>query len=418
MVSSMAAHSRRGCSLVARSSALLAAVLLVVMVGIGARPAAASAAAKCSSAPPAGPVIPDIPWPQARYDLTAIGQVSEGAGTLVAVIDSGVDATNPQLAGTVVQGGGDLLDPTGDGRDDCVGHGTAVASIIAARPTDGAGLRGLAPAAKILAVKVSEKIATENGVTGSGDVRELVAGIRQAVRHSPKPQVINLSISTTTDNSDLRAAIQSALDADIVVVAAVGNEFQRGNPQPYPASYDGVVGVGAIGQSGERVALSQVGSYVDLVAPGDAVIGAAPRSGHIAYQGTSFAAPFVAATAALIRSRWPDLNRVEVVRRLLATADPAAGGRPSPDYGYGVVNPLRALTELLPPEAAVPVASPSPVIPAGLAAPDQRSAPAPLVWGTAAVLLLAAGAIAGVAAAVPMGRRRGWKPGRIPPDST
>jgi subtilisin family serine protease len=197
-----------------------------------------------------------------------------------------------------------------------------------------------------------------------------------------------------------------------VVVAAVGNDFQRGNPQPYPASYDGVVGVGAIGPTGERVPLSQVGSYVDLVAPGDAVIGAAPHSGHSAFQGTSFAAPFVAATAALIRARWPELNRTEVVRRMIATADPAAGGRPSPDYGYGVVNPLRALTELLPPDAALPVASPSPVIPAGLAATDERSAPTVLAWATAAVLLLAAAAIAAVAAAVPLGRRRGWKPGK------
>jgi type VII secretion-associated serine protease mycosin len=406
----MAARSRHGRPGLTGWSAALAAVMAGLIVGLGGAPATAAAAPRCQSAPPTGPVIADVPWPQARYDLTAIGQISQGAGTLVAVVDSGVDASNPQLADGAVQPGGDLLDPTGDGRDDCVGHGTAVASIIAARAVDGAGLRGLAPASKILAVRVSERIATENGTTGTGDVRELIAGIRQAVRHNPKPQVINLSISTPTDNDDLRSAIQSALDADIVVVAAVGNDFQRGNPQPYPASYDGVVGVGAIGPTGERVPLSQVGSYVDLVAPGGAVIGAAPHSGHIAYQGTSFAAPFVAATAALIRARWPELNRTEVVRRMIATADPAAGGRPSPDYGYGVVNPLRALTELLPPEAALPVASPSPVIPAGLAATGDRSAPTVLAWATAAVLLLAACAIAAVAAAVPLGRRRGWRP--------
>jgi hypothetical protein len=99
-----------------------------------------------------------------------------------------------------------------------------------------------------------------------------------------------------------------------------------------------------------------------------------------------------------------------VVRRLLATADPAAGGRPSADYGYGVVNPLRALTELLPPEAAAPVASPSPVIPAGLAATDERAAPTVLAWATAALLLFATAAIAAVAAAVPLGRRRSWRP--------
>src|SRR5262245_22295030 len=182
MVSSMAAPSRRARPVVAGWSAALAAVIAGLIVGLGGPATAAWAAApRCQSAPPTGPVIADIPWPQARYDLTAIGQLSQGAGTLVAVIDSGVDATNPQLAGGAIQDGGDLLDTTGDGRDDCVGHGTAVASIIAARPVDGAGLRGLAPASKILAVRVSERIATENGVTGTGDVGELIAGIRQAV---------------------------------------------------------------------------------------------------------------------------------------------------------------------------------------------------------------------------------------------
>jgi len=364
--------------------------------------------------PQQGVVAPAAaPWAQQELGFASVWKRTRGGGVTVAVVDSGVDA-NPQFGDRVIPGP-DLVAGTKPGIPpgaDCVGHGTAVASIIAARAADGSGLRGLAPASKILAVRVSERIATENGTTGTGDVRELIAGIRQAVRHNPKPQVINLSISTPADNDDLRSAIQSALDADIVVVAAVGNDFQRGNPQPYPASYDGVVGVGAIGPTGERVPLSQVGSYVDLVAPGDAVIGAAPHSGHIAYQGTSFAAPFVAATAALIRARWPELNRTEVVRRLIATADPAAGGRPSPDYGYGVVNPLRALTELLPPEAALPVASPSPVIPAGLAATDDRSRPTVLAWATAAVLLLAACAIAAVAAAVPLGRRRNWKPGK------
>jgi subtilisin family serine protease len=120
--------------------------------------------------------------------------------------------------------------------------------------------------------------------------------------------------------------------------------------------------VGAIGQNGTRVAASQVGPYVDIVAPGEAIVGAAPRSGHQVRTGTSFATPFVAATAALIRARYPQLNQIEVVHRLLATADPASGGQPSPDYGYGVVNPLRALTEVLSPAGVVAVATPTPVI--------------------------------------------------------
>jgi membrane-anchored mycosin MYCP len=398
------------------SGALVPALVLALVLALGASPAGASApvraaAAACTSAPPTASVIADVPWPQARYDLAALGRISQGAGVTVAVLDSGVDIVNPQLAGQVVAGG-DMLDSTGDGRTDCIGHGTAVASIIAARPMAGAGLSGLAPAARILSIRVNDRIDSGEGITGPGDLQDLVDGIREAVRR--RPGVINLSISTGADNPDLRAAIQSALDADIVVVAAAGNNHDRGDPRPYPASYDGVVGVGAIGPDGQRVAKSQVGSYVDIVAPGDAVIGAAPRSGHLSYQGTSFATPFVAATAALIRARWPQLDRTEVVRRLLATADPAAGARPSPDYGYGVVNPMRALTELLPPAAGVAAITPTPVVQPGVGRLSQRPPPTILALTAAAVLMLAAAAVVTLAAAMPAGRRRRWRPGRTP----
>ncbi len=406
-----------------RVSALGAIVALVLVMSV-ASPTSASAtvvrpvtpavaAVRCSTQPAAAPVISAIPWAQARYDLAALRQITEGAGTTVAVIDSGVDAANPQLANAVV-GGGDLLDSTGTGTDDCIGHGTAVASIIAARPIDGAGLRGLAPAAKILSLRVSERIETEDGTpTGAGNVQALIDGIMRAVTAKPKPAVINLSISTATDNAGLRAAVQAALDADIVVVAAVGNQYGRGNPAPYPASYDGVVGVGAISQSGTRLPESQVGTYVDMVAPGEAIVGAAPRSGHLVRSGTSFATPFVAATAALIRARYPQLNRTEVVRRLLATTDPAAGGQPSLDYGYGVVNPLRALTEVLPPMGVVTVASPAPVIEPRLADADAIAGPTAPAVGAALVLLLATVVIVTLALATPLGRRRRWRPGTV-----
>ncbi len=392
---------------------VLAAATLVLVIGAGppAHAAPAAMAVKCATQPAPASVIAAVPWAQSRYDLAALSQISEGAGTTVAVIDSGVDATNPHLANAVL-GGGDLLDSTGAGTDDCVGHGTSVASIIAARPIAGAGLRGLAPAATILAVRVSERIENENGTpTGVGNVQALIDGIRRATAARPKPQVINLSISTAADNAGLRAAVQAALDADIVVVAAAGNQFERGNPTPYPASYDGVIGVGAVGQNGTRVAASQVGTYVDIVAPGDAIVGAAPRSGHRIHTGTSFATPFVAATAALIRARWPNLTRAEVEHRLLATADPAAGGQPSPDYGYGVVNPFRALTEVLPPVGAVAAVSPTPVIEPGLAHANGIPGPTALAMGAAASLLVSTIVVAAVAAATPVGRRRRWRPG-------
>jgi type VII secretion-associated serine protease mycosin len=404
-----------------RAAAVLAAATVVLLAGVGAPAPAHAQGLATSCRVPAAPAatITAVPWIQTHYDLAAVSRITEGAGTTIAVIDSGVDATNPHLA-NAVRAGGDLLDRAGNGADDCVGHGTAVASIIAARPVAGVGLRGVAPAATILALRVSERIETENGTpSGIGNVQALIDGVRLAVAARPKPHVINLSISTATDDPGLRAVIQSALDADIVVVAAVGNQYERGNPTPYPASYDGVIGVGAVDERGVRVATSQTGPFVDIVAPGEAIIAAAPRAGHGVYTGTSFATPVVAATAALIRSRWPDLSRSEVEYRLLATADPAAGGQPSRDYGYGTVNPLRALTEVVLPSGG-DAAPPGPVLDLIPTEPDHAPGPAGLAVGATTILLGAALIVAVLAATAPLGRRRRWRPGtvRVPPAET
>jgi type VII secretion-associated serine protease mycosin len=385
-------------------SVLVVAVLAIVTPG-----RAAAAANVCSTTPSPQPLAADVPWPQQRYDFAAIDRISTGAGVTVAVIDSGVDMHAPQLTHAVASGY-DMLNHSGDGRQDCVGHGTAVASIIAASPQAGAGLLGLAPDVRILPVRVSERVEGNAAASGQGTVADLAAGIRAAINAHPRPQVVNLSISTTENNPDLRSAIAAALADDIVVVAAVGNDDQHGNPTPYPAAYPGVVGVGAIGKDGLRVASSQVGPYVDLVAPGSAVMGATPGRGQQAYEGTSFATPFVAATAALIRARYPNLHQADVVARLLATADPAVGAVPSPQYGYGVVNPMRALTELVdsgpPPKG--PGASPLAV---GPPAADGSSGPDLVVVGFALALVLGTIMLAAVAAAVPAGRRRRWRAG-------
>jgi subtilisin family serine protease len=238
----------------------------------------------------------------------------------------------------------------------------------------------------------------------------LATAVRRAV--AGHAGVINLSLSTTVDDPDLRKAVADAIAADVVVVAAVGNNHDRGDPVPYPAAYPGVLGVGAIDAAGHRVDTSQVGPYVGIVAPGAEVTGAQPGGGHAPMSGTSLAAPFVAATAALLRQYRPDLDAAAVVRRLRATADPSPGGRPSKDYGSGVLNPLRALTDVLP-------AGPAPT---GVGAPALGHPPAPRhggppLWAALGVggLLVTIGVLVALAAAaVPSGRRRRWRPGALP----
>jgi len=385
-----------------------AVALLATLALVPAAPARAEAS--CTPPPAPGQQITGVPWPQARYDLRRLTGIADGAGITVAVIDSGVDAAHPQLAGAVLPGE-DLLSPGGTGRSDCVGHGTAVASIIAAAPAAGTDFAGVAPRARILPFRVTEREVVDGHPQGrDAPPGGLARAIRDAAGHA---QVINLSLAQEEDDPQLRAAIGYAVARDVVVVAAAGNEHRDSGTDPpsYPAGYPGVLGVGAIDQNGVRLARSQVGGYVSLVAPGSGVVAAAPGEGLARYDGTSFAAPFVAATAALIRGYYPGIHADEVVARILATTDPAPGGRPSAAYGYGILNPYRAVTDQL--ATGLPPVS----RPAALAPPAGPGAPVPSpARGTALLLalggILLASLIGLVATVLPHGAARHWRPGR------
>ncbi|MEV6495107.1 type VII secretion-associated serine protease mycosin [Actinoplanes sp. NPDC051633] len=393
---------------------VLAGVAALAVVLLPAPASARARATPCDPPPAPGQVFRDVPFEQKLYDLSRIAPLSTGAGVRVAVIDSGVDAGHPQLRGRVDRGR-DLLHNNPDARQDCVGHGTAVASIIAARQVERVAFQGLAPGATIVPVRITEKEEIGGQEVGDdGTPAEFAEAIRWAAsKTGGNARVINLSVVMTKDNAEVRRAVAQAVAGGVVVVAAAGNngDESKGNPVPYPAAYSGVIGVGAVGPDGTRASFSQHGQYVDLVAAGLDVTAAAPVRGHTTVQGTSFAAPFVSATAALILQRLPTLTPAQVQRRLIVTADPAPGGRRSDEYGFGLLNPYRALTETLP----VGNPSPAPTVlhtedPAALALAARRheAQDRSMIVGAAGLGLAVLGGIA--VAAIRRGRRRGWRP--------
>lgn len=384
-------------------------VMTGVLLAVTLSPTAAQAAPACANPVAPAPVETEVPWAQQRFGTERLASMATGADVTVAVVDSGVDRTHPQLRTQVVDGT-DYLEPAGDGTRDCVGHGTAVASIIAATARDGVAFRGLAPQATILPVRVSEQQLVDGQESGrTVSAGRFAAAIRWAVDHGA--DVLNLSVVLHTDDPAVRASVAYAVDRDVVVVAAAGNLHDVGDPLPYPAAYDGVLGVGAITADGSRAPFSQTGPYVDVVAPGTEVLGAVPGRGHRRQNGTSYATPFATATAALIRQYHPGLSAAEVIGRIVATADPApAAARDA--YGAGVLNPYRAVADT---GAAAVAPAPSalaaaPVDPARAAVTQRREHArqrAVLLGGMGSATVVVTVLLAAV---LPRGARRRWRP--------
>ncbi|UJW32043.1 type VII secretion-associated serine protease mycosin [Saccharothrix sp. AJ9571] len=399
------------------AAAAVVAAALVVHPGVA---TAAPPPGACGDPAPASPTVTEVPWAQRTLDTKTVHEHGTGAGVVVAVIDSGVDTDHPQLRqpGKVQPGQDFFLVGDLPGSFDCVSHGTGIAGIIAAAPTPGIGFTGLAPDATILPVRISESDTTD-GATQSIDPVVLARGIWYAVDQGA--DVINLSVAGGLDNGYVRDAIRHAVEKDVVVVAAAGNAQEGAAPGPasYPAGYDGVLGVGAVDMTGTRLPSSQIGPQVDLVAPGAGVLSAARAGGHQYRDGTSFAAPFVSATAALVRAAGPELSAPEVVQRILATTSPAPGGRDSAAYGAGLVNPYRALTDTL--VTAGPAAVPAVRRPV----PDPAEVRLAEWWddstSTAWTIAILTGALAALGATTALvltrGRRSGWRSRRavLPP---
>ncbi|MFC4106797.1 S8 family serine peptidase [Micromonospora zhanjiangensis] len=317
--------------------------------------------------------------------VTEAHRISKGGGSTVAVIDTGVDP-HSDLQGRLLPGTETFPNGTGDGRRDIDGHGTAMAGLVS----------GIAPEAKILPVRYTEKKQTS-------DPSSLSKAVEWATVR--KVRVINLSLGGGLGPNDL-SAIRAALAADIVIVAAAGNRPQDYGVT-YPAALDGVVATGATDQSGERAAISVSGKQIVIVAPGANICSTDIGGKYRTSSGTSDSTAIVSGAVALIRSKYPNLSAKEVVHRLTATAtDKGSPGR-DPEYGYGELNLIAALTADVPPlEPSASVSAsinPSPPTSAITAPPEKRSNNTTL---TLVMIAVAALLVVGLVVAVLLPRLR------------
>ncbi len=344
-----------------------------------------------------------VPWAQQALGFTSVWPLTRGAGVTVAVVDSGVDA-NPQFGTRIVEGLDLAPTPVGvPAGADCVGHGTSVASIIAAAPVPGVSFAGVAPAAGVLSIKITNSDSFPGSLAAQAIRAAVTAGA----------QVINLSLATTVSTPALASAVGFAQASNVVVVAAAGNDSSGSGSGPfYPAAYPGVLSVGAVGAGGSRASFSDTRTPVSVTAPGAGVTaaypGVFPRAYNPASNGTSFATAFVSGVAALVRAAHPDLTQSQVVARIVATADGGAG----PGTGHGLVNPVQAVTALLPATStgAAPAAPPPGTVPVNRAPGPDRAASSiavPITAGAGGVAVL----VVAAAVIVPAGRRRHWRPG-------
>jgi subtilisin family serine protease len=304
-------------------------------------------------------LVPSDPlWPQqwgaAAIQAPAAWAVTTGsASTIVAVLDTGVDATQPDLAGALVPGY-DFVNGDADPSDD-FGHGTSVAGIIAARLDNGAGVAGVCPDCAVMPVKVV-------GSDGTGLTSTIAEGMTWAVDHGAR--VVNLSLGGPAASDVLASAVDYARAHGVLVVAAAGN---NGNTNAfYPASYPGVVSVAASDPQDHLYPWSDSGSWVDVAAPGCDL--APSRGGGFGdFCGTSASTPVVSGLAGLALSFAPGSTADGLAQALESTAAPVGG------VAFGRVDAARMLQAL---GAALRSAAPPPAPAAAPAAPPAKPSPA------------------------------------------
>ncbi|HEX8005143.1 MAG TPA: S8 family serine peptidase, partial [Trebonia sp.] len=315
-----------------------------------------------------------------QIGVPAAWSATRGAGVLVAVLDTGVAAGAPDLAGTVTAGPDFIAGTEPERYRPPHSHGTYIASLIAAHGSDkksAAGVIGVAPAARILSLRVipDDGEPSRAAVPGSA----LTRAIYYAVAH--RAGVIVLPLGTRRPDGGQHAAVGYAISRGVVVVAPAGDAGTARAafaPYEYPAAFPGVIAVAAVAPAGTRAPFSSPNQSVVVAAPGEGVSGAGPGGEYLQGDGTPQAAALVAGVAALIRARYPALSPALVGQALVASAQ----HRPPDGYdtatGSGEVDAAAALAAAakLADTTPAPVQSPGQRFNAGAAALRAAALPA------------------------------------------
>jgi subtilisin family serine protease len=333
--------------------------------------------------------IPNDPYFGIQSDLVPIGvgaawtRTTGAASVVVAVLDTGLDAANPEFAGRVVPGYNALTGAADGPADfgptaDDAGHGTHVAGTIAAAANNASGIAGIAPAVRIMPIKVLS-------ADGEGDFAGMRDGMNWAIAHGA--QIITMSLGGTLSASSvvyLQTTFDAANAAGVIVVAASGNEGTT--IDAYPCNFTHVICVGSTTNDGTAVStFSNRTEALTLVAPGERIASTLPGGGYGYGSGTSMATPHVTAAIALLRSLRPSITPDEVLTTLTQTARPLVAGGHNPESGYGLVQ-VGAAVDLVagagstpsptPTPSATPTSSPTPT-PTPTPTPDPYATPTP-----------------------------------------
>lgn len=294
-------------------------------------------------------------WYLTDLKIPSAWDITTGSGIAVAIVDTGINQSHPELSPRLwvnpreIAGNGrdddsngyiddvngyNFIDDSTDLTDEH-GHGTGIASVIAAQTNNQRGIAGVDQKARIMVLKALNEI-------GGGEFNDIVEAVRYAADNGAK--VINMSFGASVGDRDLRSAIDYALSKNVIIVAASGNAGE--NQLFYPSAYSSVISVGSIDDSDRHSDFSNYGSGLDVVAPGEEIIMADLDDGFMEAAGSSFAAALVTGIACLASAINPSLTQTQFVELLHTTSQKIGSKSPSEKYGYGKPDALKVLQTL------------------------------------------------------------------------